>query len=100
MGGQEGKLSYRGAVRLAKLLGTNGGDRKVIYDATRISYKWRSKIVHALSSEELAKQHPLQETVRVTTERLRLALLKVLECPERFDPKNLKYDPHGRDDEK
>jgi len=100
LGGQEGKLSYRAAVRLAELLGTNGDDRKVIYDATRISYKWRSKIVHALNSEELAKQHPLQETVRVTTERLRLALLKVLECPEGFEPKSLKYDPHGRGDEK
>lgn len=100
LGGQEGKLSHRAAARLAELLGTNGGDRKAIYDATKISYKWRSKIVHALNSEDLAKKHPLQETVRVTTERLRLALLKVLECSEGFDPKNLKYDPHGRGDEK
>jgi len=97
LGGREGELSYRAAVRLAEFLGTNGVDRKAIYDATRISYKWRSTIVHALSSRKLARQYPLQETVRLTTEYLRLALLKVLELHGRFDPNNLELDLLSRD---
>jgi hypothetical protein len=92
LGGQEGELSYRAAVRLAEFLGTSGIDRKAIYDATRISYRWRSTIVHALSSKKLARQYPLQETVQLTTEYLRLALLKVLELPGRFDPNKLESD--------
>lgn len=97
LGGQEGELSYRAAVRLAEFLGTSGVDRKAIYDATRISYRWRSTIVHALSSKKLARRYPLQETVRLTTEYLRLALLKVLELPGRFDPNKLEVDLLSRD---
>ena len=58
-----------------------GVDRKTIYDATRISYKWRSAIVHALGTKNLTKQCPLEETVQLTTEYLRSALLKVLNLP-------------------
>ena len=97
LGGQEGELSYRAAVLLAELLGTSGADRKTIYDATRISYRWRSAIVHGLSTKRLARSNPLQETVRITTEYLRLALLKVLELPGRFDAKKLESDLLGRD---
>ena len=85
LGGKEGELSYRAAILLAEFLGTSGTDRKVIFDATRISYKWRSAIVHGLSSKNLAKRCSLQETVRITTEYLRLALLKVLDLPGRFN---------------
>ncbi len=97
LGGREGELSYRAAMRLAEFLGTSGDGRKAIYDATRISYRWRSTIVHALSSNKLAKRYPLQESVRLTTENLRLALLKVLELPERFDPNKLESDLLSRD---
>lgn len=86
LGGKEGELSYRAAILLAEFLGTSGTDRKEIFDATRISYRWRSTIVHALSSKKLAKQCSLQETVRITTEYLRLALLKVFGLPGRFNP--------------
>ena len=89
LGEREGELSYRAAVRLAEFLGTSGADRKAIYDATRVSYNWRSAIVHGLSSGRLARRHPLQETVRLTTEYLRLVLLEVLELPSRFDPDRL-----------
>ena len=97
LGGQEGELSYRAAVLLAELLGTSGADRKAIFDATRISYRWRSAIVHSLSIKKLAKRKPLQETVGLTTEHLRLALLKVLGLPGRFDAKKLQSDLLSRD---
>jgi len=89
LGGREGELSYRAAVRLAEFLGTSGVNRKAIYDATRISYRWRSAIVHALSSKSIAKRQPLQETVRLTTEYLRSTLIKALDLPGRFDPDEL-----------
>ncbi|MBI4295070.1 MAG: hypothetical protein HY669_02775 [Chloroflexi bacterium] len=97
IGGQEGELSYRAAVLLAELLGTSGANRKTIYEATRISYRWRSAIVHGLSTRRLARSNPLRETVRTTTEYLRLALLKVLELPGRFDAKKLEDDLLGRE---
>lgn len=97
LGGREGELSYRAAVRLAEFLGTSGADRKAIYDATRTSYQWRSAIVHALSSSRLARRSPLQETVLLTTEHLRSALLKVLDLPGRFDPDKLESNLLSRD---
>jgi hypothetical protein len=97
LGVQEGELSFRAAVRLAEFLGTSGVDRKDIYDTTRISYKWRSAIVHGGSIKTLAKRNPLQETVPPTTEYLRLALLKILDLPRRFDPKGLETGLLGRE---
>lgn len=92
LGGREGELSYRAAVRLAEFLGTSGVERKGIYEETRISYTWRSVIVHALSSKKVAKRQPLEEAVRITTDRLRSVLLKVLDLPSRFDPDKLETD--------
>jgi hypothetical protein len=97
LGGLEGELSYRVAVRLAEFLGISGADRKTIYNNARISYTWRSVIVHALNSERIAKRQPLQEAVRLTTEYLRSALLKVLDLPGKFDPSRLESDLLGRD---
>ena len=97
LAGQEGELSYRAAVRLAEFLGTNGVERKAIYDVTKVSYAWRSVIVHALSSKKVAKRLPLEEVVRVTTEHLRSALLKVLKLPGRFDPNKLESDLLSRE---
>lgn len=97
LGGQDGELTYRAAVRLAEFLGRSGVDRKDIYDATRISYTWRSAIVHALNSEKHARRYPLQETVRLTTEYLRSALLQVLDLSDRFDPNKLESDLLSRD---
>ena len=76
LGGAEGELSYRASVRLAELLGTGGADRQDIYDATRISYRWRSIIVHGLPRGGFTAQNPLQRTVQRTTETLRSALLE------------------------
>ena len=97
LGGREGELSYRSAVRLAEFLGTSGVDRKAIYDATRISYAWRSVIVHALNPKQVAKRQPLQETVGLTTGFLRSALLRVLDLPHRFDPNKLESDLLSRE---
>ena len=95
--GLEGELSYRAAVRLAEFLGTKGVDRKAIYDAARISYTWRSVIVHGLSSKKVAKRQPLNEAVQLTTDYLRLALLKILDLPSRFDPNKLEFNLLSRD---
>ena len=92
LGVQEGELSFRASVRLAEFLGTNGADRQDIYDASIISYKWRNIIVHGSPNKKFSKRNPLQETVQQTTDRLRSALLKVLEFPGRFNPKNLDSD--------
>ncbi len=97
LGGKEGELSYRAALLLAEFLGTSGADRKVIFDATRFSYRWRSAIVHGLSTKKLIKQRSLQETVQVTTEYLRSALLKVLDLPSRLNPSKLETDLLSRE---
>jgi len=102
LGGQDGELSYRAAVRLAEFLGTSGADRKTIYDATKISYRWRSVVVHGLKPnskkvKELVKRQSLQESVRLTIEYLRSALLKVLDLPGRFDPNRLESNLLSRD---
>ena len=97
LGVKEGELRFRAAVRLAEFLGTSGTDRKAIYDATRISYDCRSAIVHGGDSKEVAKHKPLQETVQLTTEYLRSALLKVLDLPGQLDRSRLESDLLGRD---
>ncbi len=97
LGGREGELSYRAAVRLAEFLGTSGVERKAIYDAARLSYTWRSVIVHSLSSKRVAKRQPLQESVQLTTGYLRSVLLKLLDSPSRFDPNKLESDLLSRD---
>ncbi len=94
---QDGELRYRAAIRLGEFLGTSGVDRKAIYDAAKISYDWRSVIVHGGSSKEVAKRQSLQEAVRLTTEYLRSGLLKVLDLPGQFDPSRLESDLLGRD---
>ncbi|MBF8264821.1 MAG: hypothetical protein HW384_685 [Dehalococcoidia bacterium] len=97
LGGLEGELSYRVAVRLAEFLGTNGADRQSIYNNARISYTWRSVIVHALNSTNVAKRLPLKEAARLTTEYLRSALLEVLKLTVQFNPGRLESDLLGRD---
>lgn len=102
LGGQDDELSYRAALRLAEFLGTVGANRKTIYDATKISYSWRSAIVHGLKPngkkmKELAKRQPLQESVQLTIEYLRSALLKILNLPGKFDPNRLESQLLGRD---
>ena len=103
LGGLEGELTYRAAVRLAEFLGARSGvDRKAIYDAAKISYTWRSVVVHAVSTKskrvkDLTKRRPLQEAVQLTTEYLRSALLKLLDLPGQFDPGRLESDLLGRD---
>ena len=92
LGGKEGELSYRAAILLAEFLGTSGDNRKQIFDATRISYKWRSAIVHGSSTKKLAKKCSLQETLQVTTGYLRSALLQVLDLPSRLNINKLETD--------
>ena len=92
LGGLDGELSYRASVRLAEFLGTNGADREAIFQATRTSYTWRSIIVHALKNKKFTRKNPLEESVHLTSENLRTALLKVLELPSRFDPSKLDAD--------
>jgi len=96
LGSKEGELSYRAALLLSELLGTSGTQRKAIFDTTRVSYSWRSAIVHALSTKRLAKRATLQDSVQLTTENLHSALLKVLEMPSRFNPDKLQSDLIGR----
>jgi hypothetical protein len=102
LGEGEGELSFRAAVRLAQFLGTSGVDRKTIFHVARDSYNWRSKIVHAGTSNDkaikkLTRTRPLPEAAQLTTEYLRSALLKVLALPGRFDPNRLEFDLLGRD---
>jgi integrase len=44
------------------------------------------------SSKKIAKRMPLQDAVRLTSDYLRTALLKVLELPGRFEPYKLEAD--------
>jgi len=92
LGGKEGELNYRAAILLAEFLGASGSERKEIFNATRLSYKWRSRIVHGLSTKKLTKTAPLQGVVHVTTENLRSALLKVLSSTTKFNPNKLETE--------
>jgi hypothetical protein len=96
MPGSTSELTYRAAIRLAELLGKDGPGRQAIYDAARNSYGWRSKIVHGSPAKKTAKQQELVDTVRVTTEYVRAALLQVLEMDGSFVPKQLEYGLLGR----
>ena len=98
LGGKEGELSYRAALLLAEFLGTSGVQRKAIFDEMRISYRWRSAIVHAGKTKNLEKKASLQDTVRMTTSNLRSVLLKVLELPGRFNPAKLQSNLLTRED--
>lgn len=104
LGGQEGELSYRAAVRLAELLGKSGPERKVIYKDIKISYNWRSVVVHGIHRnnkrvKELIRRQSLKETVHRTSEYVRQLLLKVLEMQVSFNPDNIELDLLGRDTE-
>jgi len=97
LGGDQGELAYRASIRLAEFLAASGANRQEIYEDTRMSYRWRSIIVHGLSSKKIAKRQPLEKVVQLTTDRLRSALLKVLEQPRRFDPNKLEIELLRRD---
>ena len=97
LGGLQGELSYRAALRLAEFLGSSGIERNNIYDVMRVSYRWRSMIVHGLKDKKFTRKNPLRETVVHTIEYLRLALLSVLNLPRRFDPNTLESDLIGRE---
>ena len=102
LGGQDDELSYRASLRLAEFLGKNGDDRKTIYNTTKISYAWRSAVVHGLKHDskkvkDLTKRQSLKESAQFTIEHLRLALLKILELPDKFDPNQLESELLGRD---
>lgn len=56
LAGMEGELTYRASLRLAEFLGTDGATRKEIYHDTKLSYAWRSIIVHGLSSKRIARR--------------------------------------------
>ncbi len=92
LGGKGGELSYRSAILLSEFLGVSGTDRKKIFDAMRISYNWRSAVVHGLRTKRLARTCSLEEAVRATTSYLRSALLKALELPGKFSPDKLETD--------
>jgi hypothetical protein len=96
---KDGELKYRAAIRLGEFLGTDGVNRKAIYDTAKISYDWRSVIVHGGSSKEVAKRQSLQESVKFTTEYLRSVLLKILDLPDKFDPNTLESQLLSRDAE-
>ena len=97
LGGQTAELSFRAAVHLAEFLGTSGSERKQIFEEAKISYTWRSVIVHGSSSKRVAKKQSLNKTTEITLDRLRSALLRVLELPHRFDPSKLESDLLSRD---
>ena len=83
------ELSFRASMRLAEFLGTSGEHKKDIYDKTKLSYDWRSAIVHGGKTKRLANRQSLEETVRLTTHSLREALLKVLALNNQFNPEEL-----------
>ena len=84
------ELSFRAALRLAEFLGTSGPHKKKdIYDKTKLSYDWRSAIVHGGKTKKLANRQSLEETVQLTTDWIREALLKVLALNTQFNPRDL-----------
>lgn len=97
LSGTKDELSYRVALRLAEFLGENGSERSSIYKDARISYEWRSAIVHGSSSKKLEKKQRLGDAVRITSETLRLTLLKVLTLTSKFDPNKLESELLSRD---
>ena len=82
------ELSYRTALRIAAFLGTNGVERKQIYEQMKESYRLRSEIVHG-SIRKQKKKVGSAELINLSRSYLRQALLKILESSHRFDPSRL-----------
>lgn len=81
------ELSYRSALRIAVFLGSNGAERKQIYEQMRGSYSLRSEIVHG-SIRKSRRKVTSAELTSLTRSCLRRSILKILKSSERFTPSN------------
>lgn len=82
------ELSYRTTLRIAAFLGSNGVERKQIYEQMKESYRLRSEIVHG-SIRKGKKKVGSTELINLSGSYLRQALLKTLEASYHFDPSKL-----------
>jgi hypothetical protein len=86
------EVKFRASLRIAAYLGETFDERKTIYEDMRLSYDWRSAVVHGNKPEtqkKLNNRGTLQITSGRTRAYLRKALLKLLKSEEslRIDPK-------------
>lgn len=82
------ELSYRAALRIAAFLGSNGPERRRIYEEMKDSYRLRSEIVHG-SIRKKRKKLTVSELTGLTRSYLSRSLLKILDSNQRFDAKKL-----------
>jgi hypothetical protein len=90
------ELSYRTALRIAAFLGSNGIERKQIYEQMKESYRLRSEIVHG-SIRKRKRKIGSTELISLSRSYLRQALLKTLESSHRFDPSKLEAQLLGKE---
>lgn len=89
----EDELSLRVSLRVAILLEQDNLRRKEIFNNTRISYSWRSAIVHASESSRRSaeRKRDMRSTCQITHDYLRRALLHIVNLHS-WEPKKIDED--------
>ena len=82
------ELSLTASLRAAAYVGSTPADREAIYRSLRLSYRWRSYVVHgggaAGAPRDLTKHGTLRESATATRAILRSVLLKLIQSREAF----------------
>lgn len=78
------EVKFRVSLRIAAYLGKTADEKETIYHDMRLSYDWRSAVVHGnpVEQKRLDKRATLQVTTGKTRAYLRRALLKLLESDQ------------------
>jgi len=85
------ELRFRASLRIAAFIGHTRAERVQIYDDMRLSYDWRSCIVHGdqKHAKSLGKKRGIAEVTRYTGKYLRDALKAILDSDEAFNPRDI-----------
>ncbi len=80
------ELSFRASLRIAAFLAA--AERQRMYSDMRVSYEWRSALIHGDSAriKNLNRKLSLAEAVRITRGALRTAILRILDMDDIFRP--------------
>jgi hypothetical protein len=84
------EVKFRASLRIAAFLGETPEERQELYDEMRLSYDWRSAIVHGDKKQmkNLGKKKELYKVAAKTRSNLRAAILKIAESNQPFNPKD------------
>ncbi len=85
------ELKFRASLRIAAFLSPAGDERHKMYSDIKVSYDWRSALIHGDSSriDKLSKKLSLSEATSIVRGALRNAILKILDMDDIFKPYNI-----------